>query len=394
MRPQTELAKILVQYLHDQNWETFEEVRRERVIADLVARRDGEIWAIECGQQFSAKLLSQAERWKPLAHQAWIATWNCRPTPSALERVREVGAGWMLVGDGSVEVVASPVVNESPSDALGLLLFDEQRDGSHAPAGSTWGKRFDAEEAVRIRSIFERASALTKASPGILLKDISWRSTSPKELIRWVDDGALQLTVLRVFGDDALYPKPMAPDDVLEVEMADALGTWKVAVLFDFLGLYNPEFWPEYDPEKIPELERRALEKLRQLPQSDRTNKLLVRALRSVTSTQAYVRADPWRGKEHDAFSSDGYRVTSATCSRCPFRSAPVPQRARPRKYWEELPRLCEDSPWGGPAVVCRPFFEATETPVCRGARLLNLVCYVQLPDCNPLATIPDPTKL
>jgi hypothetical protein len=127
---------------------------------------------------------------------------------------------------------------------------------------------------------------------------------------------------------------------------------------------------------------------------SERTRSFLVRALKSVTRTEAYVRADPWRGQKHDAFSVDGYRVAADTCSRCPFRSNPVPRRSRPRKYWSELPRLCADSPWDGPAVVCRPFFEATETPVCRGARLLGLICHVHLPDNNPLATTPDPTTL
>ena len=72
---ETELAKIVVAWLETNGWEVFKEVKSAigSCIADIVARKEGKIWVIECKQSLGLAVMRQAHHWLPYATQVSVA---------------------------------------------------------------------------------------------------------------------------------------------------------------------------------------------------------------------------------------------------------------------------------------------------------------------------------
>lgn len=155
-KDEKELARIAVDWLLSQGWEVFQEVKlRNSDVIDIVAVKDGIIWAIECKTTLGAKVLEQAHGKLDFAHKVSIAVpWGSyslvydhflrshgigklfirRKSPDA-----EVLASYGIIKD---EVLAKEILDpdlaESPKklDGLKSRLYEEQKNNQ---AGSRHG---------------------------------------------------------------------------------------------------------------------------------------------------------------------------------------------------------------------------------------------------------------
>ncbi len=74
---ETEIAKPVTEWLRDSKWEVYQEVESHPggagKRADIVAKMDSVLWAIEVKNSFSLKVLEQAMNWTKYAHCVSIA---------------------------------------------------------------------------------------------------------------------------------------------------------------------------------------------------------------------------------------------------------------------------------------------------------------------------------
>ncbi len=62
---ETELARKVIAWLEEKGWDVYQEVQIRELgpIADIVAIKDGKVWAIECKTAYGSGVLGQADRW-------------------------------------------------------------------------------------------------------------------------------------------------------------------------------------------------------------------------------------------------------------------------------------------------------------------------------------------
>lgn len=91
MMKEVDLAAKVIEYLKADGWEVFQEVKYIKV-ADIVARKDGFIWVIECKTSMSLKLISQALHWKQFANRISVAV--CKyPCDDAMQILNGLNIG-------------------------------------------------------------------------------------------------------------------------------------------------------------------------------------------------------------------------------------------------------------------------------------------------------------
>lgn len=74
---ETELAKSVITWLLNQNWDVYQEVQFDpgSAIADIVAVRNNTLWIIECKTTYSFDVLEQATRW-PVHFRSVAVPWT------------------------------------------------------------------------------------------------------------------------------------------------------------------------------------------------------------------------------------------------------------------------------------------------------------------------------
>jgi hypothetical protein len=76
MQSEKELCAQVVQYLVNEGWEVFQEVQipgSSSCVADIVARKDSILWAIECKLAMNLEVIGQAYGWAGQAHRVSVA---------------------------------------------------------------------------------------------------------------------------------------------------------------------------------------------------------------------------------------------------------------------------------------------------------------------------------
>ena len=75
-KKETELAKLVVEWLKEQHWEVYQEVQFGfgGGVADIVAVRHGIMWIIECKTAYGLAVLEQAYRW-PTHYRSIAVPW-------------------------------------------------------------------------------------------------------------------------------------------------------------------------------------------------------------------------------------------------------------------------------------------------------------------------------
>ncbi|MCC7492920.1 MAG: hypothetical protein IT204_11250 [Fimbriimonadaceae bacterium] len=211
------LAALVAQWLEAADWEVYAEVQPQRgaPVADLVARRRGVLWVVECKCSLSLALLDQVHHWLGRAHYVSLA---CpRPTRGrgagvTASWLRAVGAGWLEVvggpGGAVQERVKPRVLRTAASGPLAAALREPQK--AYAAPGNPHSRRWtpfqETAQALRL---------LVAAEPGVLLSEAvarlphHYRSarTARGTLSKWLAQGVISgVHQRKVAGRLRLYP--------------------------------------------------------------------------------------------------------------------------------------------------------------------------------------------
>lgn len=135
-RPQeTELAKIVIDKLHDWHWEVYQEVIYSQGRADIVAVNGKLRWGIECKTSLGMAVIEQAFSLKNYCHYTSVAT------PISKSRLSDVicrhfGIGILVVYPVREECQENlkPKLNRKP---LKMALYEAQK--TYCEAGSSQG---------------------------------------------------------------------------------------------------------------------------------------------------------------------------------------------------------------------------------------------------------------
>ena len=136
---EVEVARWVIRFLEDLEWDVYQEVSGHPGRADIVARRGTVLWVIEVKTSFTLGVLEQAHRWLPHAHMVSVATPRC-PGEFGKELCRTLGLGIIGAsgqhadGSGTKEQIR-PRLNRKPWKLPKLCV--EQK--TYAPAGSNGG---------------------------------------------------------------------------------------------------------------------------------------------------------------------------------------------------------------------------------------------------------------
>lgn len=122
------LAQRVVAHLTAQGWTCHEEVGGwGGPRCDIVAVRDGVVWAIEVKVKLGFEVMSQAWAWRFASHMTSIAVPVSRSDRYfAYEVCRRFGLGCFEVWDSHVSEPVKPMLRESVSKGLTSLLVPEQ----------------------------------------------------------------------------------------------------------------------------------------------------------------------------------------------------------------------------------------------------------------------------
>lgn len=143
-----ELAEVVVAWLEKRGWEVYQEVMAWTggPIADIVAKKDGLYWIIECKRRLNLTVLAQAARWGEHAHLVSVAmprdltngSWEIEFARSVC---RQFSIGWLSVRRDAVSV---PLTAPERPGLLASQLDDSvcEEHKTHAKAGSDHGGNF------------------------------------------------------------------------------------------------------------------------------------------------------------------------------------------------------------------------------------------------------------
>lgn len=190
---ETDLARLVVEWLREWNWEVYQEVQHYRggTVADLVAVQDGLVWIVEVKTSLNLTLLSQAYDWKHYAHFISVAVptarrSNARATAAMI--LRDWGIGLIEVGQNVNESIEPRLHRRNLAHELRENLREEQK--TWAETGNSEGQRYTPFQGTR-RSVQQ----YVKRHPGCTIKDLienvghhySTPSSAKACLLRWIE---------------------------------------------------------------------------------------------------------------------------------------------------------------------------------------------------------------
>lgn len=213
-KTETELAKEIITYLHQMDWEIYKEVQFLQYgnVADIVATQNNLVWILECKLSLSLSLIAQAERWKFLANYISIVV-PIRKHNSANRIIREIlkhyGIGCYEVGSDFITEWVSPRLQRKAfTKHIKDCLVEEQK--FWAEAGNATGKRYTPFQDTK-----EQLLRMVKEKPGLPMKDLIAKiqhhycsdKTACSCILQWIHKGIITGIELRQEGRRYLcYP--------------------------------------------------------------------------------------------------------------------------------------------------------------------------------------------
>jgi hypothetical protein len=162
---ETELAKVVIAYLRELQWEIYMEVSMGSGVADIVAVQGKLIWIVECKRSFTLDVLSQAYRWRKQAHWVSVAIpMRYHIDPLGIRIMESFGIGCLEARDtGMVTERIEPFMNRKAHVQITReRLFDEQK--TFCEAGTSKGGYF-----TPFKSTCRRIAQYVKENPGCTL---------------------------------------------------------------------------------------------------------------------------------------------------------------------------------------------------------------------------------
>lgn len=146
---ETELARKVVDWLQDLQWDCYFEVQifAGGNIADIVAVQHGLIWIIETKTSLSLAVIGQAFKWSHYANRVSVAVpWTRRRIEFADTILKQFGIGLLRVfpydnyNEGSIRESIHPKLNRHIGDYLKAGLNDGHK--TYADPGNSKGRRW------------------------------------------------------------------------------------------------------------------------------------------------------------------------------------------------------------------------------------------------------------
>ena len=162
-KTESELARAVISWLEDYQWEVYQEVQVYGYAADIVAVQDKLVWVIETKLTSTLKVIEQANNWRTMAHYVSIAVPR-RRNQSMFEKVLHLFGIGKIECDQRILEWISPIFNRNAlSNKITRLLTPELKN--YAEAGNSKGERLTPFKKTCMEIVRE-----VEKSPGIPLK--------------------------------------------------------------------------------------------------------------------------------------------------------------------------------------------------------------------------------
>lgn len=169
------LAEKVVAYLHDLQWDVYQEVKVKESgnIADIVAVQGRRIWIIETKMSFSLALISQAMEWRKFAHWVSVAvptpkltsSWKGRDCGEKILDTFGVGVLWVDSYGQIVTRIRPKLFRQAFTDFISQNLYQEQK--TYAKAGNDRSEYYSP-----FRRTCNLIAKTVSENPGINLKTL------------------------------------------------------------------------------------------------------------------------------------------------------------------------------------------------------------------------------
>ncbi len=207
---EVDVAKPVVQWLKDFNWEVYQEVSPPHTsrCADILAVQNNIVWIIEVKRSLSLSLLEQINHWKHKVHYVSIAI---PQTKNRFDRTRHYGFNLLKQnGIGCFSVTHRPCISKVREEVEPSLhrkvncqyiidsLMEEHK--TFAEAGNADGKRW-----TPFKHTCTNITRMVTENPGILFKDLMINVThhyastnSARSSIKyWIESGIIDNIVFK-----------------------------------------------------------------------------------------------------------------------------------------------------------------------------------------------------
>ena len=220
-KQETELAKVIIQYLRKMGWEVYQEVQISSFgnIADIIATQNNLVWVLECKLSLSLTLMAQAKEWLPYAHYVSIVTPSKRGSKGACiakDILKHYGIGHYEIQpvgwnkELSIYQRVSPKLNRKAMvNYIKKYLTEKQK--TWAEAGNSKGLRYTPFQDTKDQII-----RFVKKNPGITIKELinginhhySSDGTARSSILQWIHRGIINEVELKTDGRKYLvYPR-------------------------------------------------------------------------------------------------------------------------------------------------------------------------------------------
>jgi len=183
IKSEASLAAKVVQYLQEDKWEVYQEVKFSKYlgspIADIVAVRNNLLWIIECKRSLTLDVMEQASSWKVPLRSVAVPYSKSRHIKNRKQNGGYIGyriakdylkIGIIVVGSTLItEPVSPPILREFYKNGKYLkgLLVEEQKSGEYSVAGSKGGGYYTPYQKT-IKYVKDYISR----NPGVTFKEI------------------------------------------------------------------------------------------------------------------------------------------------------------------------------------------------------------------------------
>jgi hypothetical protein len=201
-KSEVELARVVVGYLRENQWDVYQEVQVSNWVADIVAVNGRLVWVIETKRSLTFDVVDQAVRWQRYSNYVSVAV---PPSYSkgrhfAYRVCKKFGIGALSVSgpmvdrpDGNVrEQVISRLNRKAMVHRIHDRLYPAHR--TYAEAGNAQGRRWSP-----FRETCDRVRLAVERQPGITMKELidgietHYASTASAKsaIAKWVRRGAV-----------------------------------------------------------------------------------------------------------------------------------------------------------------------------------------------------------
>lgn len=195
-KSESELAKVVIEWLQDYGWEVYQEVQLERYgkTADIIAKQNGLIWVIECKLSNSLSVIEQAEYWSCFAHYSSVAVPYSRDSKIFDKVLKWLGIGKICPCNfGTSEEIKSVLHRKSYTKIWDMILSEDHK--TFAEAGNSSGEKLTPFTRTCRDILYE-----VKKSPGLTIKDLLEKvkthyrtpSTARSCILKWAELGKIK----------------------------------------------------------------------------------------------------------------------------------------------------------------------------------------------------------